>query len=93
MKVSSDEKYEKLTAITTEPTAELMETWKMEISGLNLGKPLFHPRPMIDEITIRAMLPVAGRNPAIALELAVYQYATTENGKNAQAMYIYQKKK
>jgi len=27
----------------------------MEIAGLNLGKPLFHPRPMIDEITIRAM--------------------------------------
>ena len=90
--IKSEEKNDKLSLIVGDPTAELIKTWKMEISGLNYGKPLYEARPLIDEPTIRNLLPAAGQNIAIPIDQAIYEFATTAASKNAQPMYTYQKK-
>ena len=91
--MKSEEKNDKLSVLVGDPTAELIETWKMEISGLNYGKPLYEARPLIDEPSIRNLLPAAGQNLAIPIDQAIFEFATTAASKNAQPMFAYQKKK
>jgi hypothetical protein len=91
--MKSEEKNDKLSVLVGDPTAELIETWKMEISGLNYGKPLYEARPLIDELSIRNLLPAAGQNLAIPIDQAIFEFATTAASKNAQPMFAYQKKK